>query len=133
MSILIQRAGILTTVQDLGRHGYRRFGINPGGAMDRAAARLLNELLGNSPPDAMLEIHFPAPQILFERSTVIAIGGADFDPRLDNTPLPCWRLAEVKSGSVLTFAGKKFGNRAYLAFSLGLEIEPWLGSTSTNL
>ena len=37
MSILIEKAGLLTTVQDLGRTCYRRFGVNPNGVMDPAA------------------------------------------------------------------------------------------------
>lgn len=133
MSILIQRPGILTTVQDLGRHGSRRFGINPAGVMDRSAGRLLNSLTGNRENDAMLEMHFPAPQILFEGWAVIAVGGADFDPRLDGMPIPLWSLVEVQPGSVLTFAAKRSGNRSYLAFRSGLAVDPWLGSTATNL
>ena len=31
--------GALTTVQDKGRFGYQRFGMSPGGVMDRAAYR----------------------------------------------------------------------------------------------
>src|SRR5690606_38984377 len=44
MSLLIKRPGILTTVQDLGREGHRGLGINPSGAMDRTALRILNTL-----------------------------------------------------------------------------------------
>jgi antagonist of KipI len=133
MSILIQRPGILTTVQDLGRHGYRRLGINPGGAMDRAAVRLLNRLLGSGDNDAVLEMHFSAPQILFRKETIIAIGGADFDPRLDNRPIPAWSSVRVDPGSILTFAAKKCGNRAYLAIKSGFDVDAWLDSTATNL
>jgi antagonist of KipI len=61
MSLLVLKSGILTTFQDSGRAGFRRFGINPGGAMDRAAARLINILLGNDENETVLEMHFPAP------------------------------------------------------------------------
>ncbi|CAN5284342.1 biotin-dependent carboxyltransferase family protein [soil metagenome] len=133
MSILIQRPGILTTVQDLGRYGFRRFGINPGGVMDPAAARLINVLLGNSEREAVLEMHFPAPQIIFEKEAVAAIGGADFLPHLDGKPVRTWQVFRAKPGSILYFAGKGLGNRAYLAIKSGLEIDRWLGSSSTNL
>jgi antagonist of KipI len=133
MSILVQRPGILTTVQDLGRYGYQRFGINPGGVMDVAASRLLNILLGNTENEAVLEMHFPAPQVVFEKETMIAIGGADFEPLMDGTPIPCWGAVRAAKGAVLAFAGKKLGNRAYLAVQSGLDIETWLGSMSTNL
>ena len=46
MSIQILKTGILSTVQDTGRNGYRRFGINPNGAMDRTAARLIEYFTG---------------------------------------------------------------------------------------
>ncbi|MBA3634788.1 MAG: hypothetical protein H0W58_18585, partial [Acidobacteria bacterium] len=61
MSILVQKSGLLSTIQDLGRKGYRRFGINPNGAMDQQAVRLINILLGNDENEAVLEMHFPAP------------------------------------------------------------------------
>ncbi len=133
MSILIQKPGILTTIQDLGRHGFRRFGINPGGVMDPAAARMVNALLGNNEREAVLEMHFPAPQIIFEKEAVAAIGGADFFPHLDGESLRMWQVFQAKPGSMLTFAGKGSGNRAYLAIKGGLEIDQWLGSSSTNL
>lgn len=133
MSILIKRPGILTTVQDLGRYGYRRFGINPGGVMDPTAARLINILLDNAENDAVLELHFPAPHILFETDAAIAIGGADFAPQLDGTPIPSWSVVNVTGGEVLKFAGKKHGNRAYLAVQSRLKVESWLGSSATNL
>jgi antagonist of KipI len=133
MSILIQRPGILSTVQDLGRHGHRRFGVNPGGVMDRAAARLINILLRNYEAEAVFELHFPAPQILFEKECVIAIGGADFDPKLNELPIPSWTAVTCPANSVLRFAGKGSGNRAYLAIKGGLLLEPWLGSLATNL
>ena len=133
MSIVIQRPGILTTVQDLGRNGYRRFGINPGGVIDRAAVRLINTLLGKSENDAVLEMHFPAPRILFEKEAVIAIAGADFDPHLDGMPIPGWAAVRAAPGVVLTFPNKRLGNRSYLAIQSGLNIEPWLDSSSTSL
>lgn len=133
MSLLIQKPGILTTVQDLGRHGYRRLGINPGGAMDRTAARLANTILGNDEKEAVLEMHFPAGEILFEKDSVAAIGGADFEPTLGGKPVENWRAFPVPKGKSLKFGGKKVGNRAYLSVRGGLRIDRWLDSASTNL
>ena len=47
MSIKILKPGICTTIQDLGRTGYRSLGISPGGAMDFFAASIANYLAGN--------------------------------------------------------------------------------------
>ena len=133
MSILLQKPGILTTVQDLGRFGYRRFGINPSGAMDQTAVRLINILLGNDDTEAVLEMHFPAPQIAFEKAVIAAIGGADLQPTLDDEPIENWRPFFAGENSILKFGQKVTGNRAYLAVKGGFKVDNWLGSSSTNL
>lgn len=133
MSILIKKPGMLTTIQDLGRVGYRRLGINPGGAMDRTAARLINILLGNDENEAVVEMHFPAAEIFFEKNAVFAIGGADFSAELDGEPLANWQPCFAAKGATLRFTKKISGNRAYLAVSSGFKLEKWLGSSSTNL
>jgi antagonist of KipI len=133
MSILVEKPGILTTVQDLGRFGYQKLGINPGGAMDPVAARLVNILLGNNETDAVLEMHFPAPHLAFESDAICALGGADFAATLDGVGIDNWRPFFAPRGSVLKFNEKRFGNRAYFAVMGGFDIDPWLGSASTNL
>lgn len=133
VSIIVTRPGMLTTVQDLGRFGFRRFGIGPGGAMDRTAARLINILLGNAENAAVLEMHFPASEITFEAVGVFAIGGASFTPFLDGVAIDNWRIYEARVGSSLKFHDKIAGNRAYLAVGGGFAVEQWLGSSATNL
>jgi antagonist of KipI len=133
MSITILSNSILTTVQDLGRFGARRYGINPGGAMDAKALRLINILLGNNENEAALEIHFPAPQIRFDSDVIFALGGAEFGAVLDDLPIDNWRPVFAKAGSVLKFAKKKRGSRCYLSIKGGFAIEPWMNSASTNL
>lgn len=133
MSILINKPGILTTVQDAGRNGYRRFGINPNGAMDAVAARLINILLGNSDCEAVLETHFPASEIAFQENALFALGGADFNAKLSGESLENWKPYYAEKGSVLKFTEKVFGSRVYLSVKGGFAIEKWLGSASTNL
>lgn len=66
MSLSIIKPGLLDTLQDMGRNGYGSWGINPGGVMDRYAAHVANLLVGNCKDEAVMEVHFPGPQILFE-------------------------------------------------------------------
>ena len=47
--------GILTSIQDLGRYGYGRYGVAPSGALDSYALRIANLLVGNSEDQACLE------------------------------------------------------------------------------
>jgi antagonist of KipI len=133
MSLLIKRPGILTTIQDLGRQGHRDLGINPSGAMDRTALRILNTLLGNDRSEAALEMHFPAVEAVFEKAATIAVGGADFVPMLDGEAIPLWTTMRADPGSRLTFAEPRRGARTYLSVAGGFDLPEWLGSSSTNL
>jgi antagonist of KipI len=133
MSITIKRPGILTTVQDLGRHGFNRFGVNPGGACDRAAARILNTLLGNEENAAVIETHFPAVELVFDSKKDFSVGGADFIPTLNGKEIQNWRVYTAAKGDTLKFKGKRLGSRAYLAVKGGFKVAEWLGSSSTNL
>jgi antagonist of KipI len=133
MSILLETNGIMTTVQDLGRNGFRSFGVNPNGAMDKQAVRLINILLGNDENEAVLELHFPAPKIRFEQDAIIALGGADFGAKVNNEPIENWRCVFVEKGSLFEFTEKICGARCYLSVKGGFETQTWLGSASTNL
>ena len=123
----------MTTVQDLGRIEFRRFGINPNGAMDKTAVRLINILLGNEESEAVLEMHFPAPEVIFQDECFFSVGGAEFEPVLNEKQINNWQMHFAVTGSVLRFNRKLSGNRAYLSLRGGFDIEQWLGSTSTNL
>lgn len=131
------KSGILSTVQDTGRNGYRYLGINPNGAIDNMAIRLLNILLQNQENEAAIEIHFPSPEIYFENATIIAIGGGDFMPYLtDNAhnsiEINNWQCIWVAAGTTLKFKKRIWGQRAYIAVKGGFPAAEWLGSKSTN-
>lgn len=76
MGIRIKHAGLLTTVQDRGRPGYRQQGIIAGGAMDDFALRTANLLVGNEAGAAVLEATLIGPKLIFEQDALIAICGA---------------------------------------------------------
>ncbi|CAN5718226.1 biotin-dependent carboxyltransferase family protein [soil metagenome] len=132
MSILIKRPGILSTVQDCGRFGHQCMGINPNGVMDSAAMRSINCLLNNDEDEAVVEMHFPAADILFEKDAVFAIGGGDFDAKLNGTSINNWQVDFAAEGSNLAFRRPLSGSRTYFSVQGGFGIEPWLGSRSTN-
>ncbi len=125
--------GLLTTVQDLGRHGYQQFGIPPSGAADHYSFKLANLLVGNDENRACLEITAIGPRLEVLGDTVIAVTGADLGARLDEKPLPGWRSVPVKAGSVISFFGPGEGCRAYLAVAGGIEVPPVMESRSTFL
>jgi len=123
----------LDTMQDLGRYGYGSLGINCGGAMDRYAAQLANMMVGNAVQEAVLEMHFPGPQLLFEQNALICISGADFSPSLNDQPLPLCQPLLIRKNTILHFPRLQWGARCYIAIHGGFSVDEWLNSYSTNL
>ncbi|HSC52299.1 MAG TPA: biotin-dependent carboxyltransferase family protein [Phnomibacter sp.] len=133
MSIIIEKAGMLDTIQDAGRTGLSHWGINTNGPMDSFAMALANALLGNELNAPVIEMHFPAPIIRFTAPAYIALAGADFSAMLNDTPIESNRAYQVAAGSVLRFAQKKMGERIYLSARHGWQVPLVLGSYATNL
>ena len=78
--ITFQKKGLLTTVQDLGRIGYQRYGMPVCGAMDHYAMELANILVGNTHNEAVLEVTLLGPTLEFTSPAVIAVTGGDGAP-----------------------------------------------------
>lgn len=131
MGILIENGGLLTTVQDTGRHGYQRFGLGAAGAVDLHACNFANILTGNELNEAVLEATLLGPTVRFTSSAVFAVTGGDLSPKLNNEPCPMYCALRAEKGDVLSFGTPKTGCRAYIAFAGGLDIEPVMGSRST--
>jgi biotin-dependent carboxylase-like uncharacterized protein len=123
----------LLTVQDLGREGYRRFGVGASGAMDRAALTVGNLLLGNGPDLAGLEIPMFPFSARFGCDISFAVTGADAQAMLDSAPLPPWWATRAKKGQVLTLSSPLSGMNAYLTVEGGFDVPMVLGSRSTHL
>ena len=133
MSIKVLRQGLLTTIQDLGRHGFQKFGVIVGGAMDSYSLRLGNLIVDNIENEAALEITLYGTTLQFEVETLIAITGANFLPTIDDKPAPLWSPIVVKKNSVLKFHTAVDGSRAYIAIAGGIDIPEVMGSKSTYL
>lgn len=133
MSLEILKAGLLDTIQDQGRWGYQPQGINPGGAMDRFSSRMVNALLGQSANYPVIECHFPAPQILFTEPAIICIGGADFQPQINDQAVPLYHPVAVAKDAVLKWKGMAAGSRAYIAVMSKPAFPGWLDSYATHL
>ncbi len=132
MSITVVRSGLLTTIQDRGRAGYRHLGIRPCGVMDPVAARVANLLVGNQEDAAVLEITLLGPTLRFETQAFIALAGADLQATLDGRPIlnnaPHW----ISSGQTLELKQAVQGCRGYLAVEGGFSVPGILGSCSTD-
>ncbi len=133
MALEVLSGGLLTTVQDLGRRGYERYGVPVAGAMDPFALRAANSLVGNPPDAAALEITLVGPTLRATDKCLIAVTGADLSLRVNGMELPPWMAIFVRKGWIIEFGGRKSGCRAYLAAAGGIDVTPVLGSRSTYL
>ena len=133
MSIKIIKPGVLATLQDEGRHGLRSIGVGSNGAMDIFAMQTANYLCGNDEQPAVIEINFPAPEILFEQDAMISLTGADLAATINEKPVPVWTTIFVKKDTVLKFKQAASGARTYLAVHGGWKAEKWMNSYSTHL
>ncbi|HEX6132837.1 MAG TPA: biotin-dependent carboxyltransferase family protein [Longimicrobiales bacterium] len=131
--IRVARAGLLTTVQDLGRTGMQRHGIIGAGPMDAAAHRIANLLVGNDPGAATLEATMIGPVLEIDADVLLAVTGADLGASLDDRTLPLWCPVVAPRGSVLAFSSARAGCRAYVAIAGGIDVPAVLGSRSTDL
>jgi len=132
-TLMILSPGPLTTVQDLGRFGLARHGVPPSGAMDSFSLRVGNRLVNNGEDQASLEITMIGPKILALTNALIAVTGADLQPRINDSPIEMWSSHILKKGEVLSFRGPRKGCRAYLSIGGGISVPEILGSRSTNL
>src|SRR5690606_37894103 len=133
VSVRVQRAGLLTTVQDTGRTGHQHEGVPVSGAMDLPALQMANLLVGNARNAAALEVTLLGPTLLLEDDVILCVTGADLDATLDQQPIPLARAVHAHAGSRLAFGGRRAGCRAYVAFAGGIDVPPVLGSRSTDV
>ncbi|RFU71397.1 biotin-dependent carboxyltransferase family protein [Peribacillus saganii] len=131
--LTIIKPGLLTTIQDLGRYGFQRYGVIVSGAMDQFAHRMANILVGNQENTPTMEITLLGPQIEFNENSLISICGGDLTPTIDGSPVRLWRSIFIKKGSKLKFGSPRSGCRAYLAVAGGISVEAVMASGSTYL
>lgn len=133
MSITVLNPGLLTSIQDLGRVGFQKYGVIVSGAMDSYSLRLANILVGNREGEAALEITLVGPALMIHKGSAFVITGADISPTIDGKCVPMWRPVYLNKDSILKFGTCKSGCRVYLAFAGGFKISEIMGSKSTYI
>ncbi len=144
-TIQVEQPGMLTTIQDLGRWGFGRFGMPVAGVMDEYAARVANMLLHNDEHVPVLEMTLMGPTVTFQEAAWFIVTGGDLGARtscphqksaqdaLASKRVPTWTVTHANAGDTLTFTGVNTGCRAYLAVAGGFAVKPVMGSASTYL
>ena len=129
----VLQTGPLTLVEDLGRPGWGAVGVSPSGAADRAAYRLGARLVGNPDGLAALEITLGGLSVRAHGTLTICLTGAPAPATIDDRPVGHAALLTLAGGQILRLGTPPTGLRSYLTVRGGIDVEPILGSRSTDL
>lgn len=132
-AITIERAGLQSLVVDRGRFGLRHQGVGWCGAMDLRSYAIANELAGNPPGCAAIEVVLGDVIVRFESPARFALAGADCGARLDDEPVASWEMREARAGSRLVLSRPRAWTRTILAIDGGIDVPLVLGSRTTDL
>lgn len=139
--IEVLTASAMTSVQDLGRFGFRHLGISQCGALDPIAMRQGNLILGNAETAAVLEVGVGPLHLLFHFSCNAVLTGIDFDATLHGglesaqslRVLPGHPISIAAGNTLSLLRPARSGAKAYLAVTGGIDVPVVLGSRSTDL
>ncbi|MUT69044.1 MULTISPECIES: 5-oxoprolinase subunit C family protein [Stutzerimonas] len=131
MSLVVEQAGALASIQDRGRFGVRHLGVTQGGAVDWLSCAWANWLLGNPLDAPVVEVTLGNFRLRAETDARLAIFGADLGATLDGQPIAPGHAFTISRGQQLTFSQPRHGARAYLAAPGGFQAPRVLGSCAT--
>ena len=135
MGLRIINPGLCTTVQDLGRVGYREWGVPVAGSFDQGAAALANALLANPYCCAVLELTLVGGSYEAQIPLALCLAGAPMVAALitgegSRGPLTIPLSFPLRPGERLVLGGSATGARTYLAVRGGWQTPIVLGSRS---
>jgi KipI family sensor histidine kinase inhibitor len=130
--------GMLTLLQDLGRPGVASMGVSGSGALDAVSLREANRLVGNAVGRACLEMTFGGLRIRARGAQVVAVTGAPAlvtITRASGVKFPAAHggAFALDPGDEVEVGPPTSGVRSYLAVRGGFDLEPVLGSLSTDV
>jgi antagonist of KipI len=94
--------------------------------------RIANLLVGNPENAATLEMTLAGATLEFDEESVVALAGGECDCRINGDTAPMWQAMRVPARGILGCGAMRTGARLYLAIQGGLDVEPIMGSASTN-
>ncbi|SFB98095.1 sensor histidine kinase inhibitor, KipI family [Polaromonas sp. OV174] len=136
-ALQVRGTGLLTLFQDLGRYGQAGQGVSASGAMDQAAVKVANRLVGNASNAAALETVGGGLQLKSLGENVVAVTGADATLSVTTADGRRWSVPRYQSvaladGDTLAVGQPEAGARCYLAVRGGFEQPPVMGSCATD-
>lgn len=133
MGLYVKQSGFFTTIQDLGRFGFQDRGFSVSGAMDTESLKLANLLVDNPEGEAGLELTMTGGTYVFTCTQMIAITGADMQPKRNQQPVSMYQALLFKAGDELSFGCAVKGLRTYLSVAGGFHVPLVLNSKATDI
>jgi biotin-dependent carboxylase-like uncharacterized protein len=131
--LLVTAVGPATSVQDGGRYGAQRYGLTPGGAVDRLTLACANCLVGNPLFAAAIEIGPLSAGFVARAGKVrVALSGAVRNVEVAGRAVSFNETCTLNDGDTLTLAAARNGTFSYLAIEGGVKGEPTFGSLAVN-
>ena len=136
-ALRVRATGLLTLFQDRGRHGQAGQGVSASGAMDQAAFKAANRLVGNASHLPVLETVGGGLSLQSVGENVVAVTGADAPLGITTADgrrwsVPCHAAIALADGDTLSLGQPLSGARCYVAVRGGYDVAPVLGSASTD-
>lgn len=121
----VRQPGPAMTVQDLGRHGYQRFGVAEGGAVDRGAHILGAVLLDQAPDTASIEMA-AAGGVFAAGSDPLAavVTGAVMPTRVEGRAMPHATVFRLPPGATVEIGPPTSGVYGYLSVGAASMFRP---------
>lgn len=135
--LIVKDPGMLASIQDLGRIGFRRFGVPRSGVLQPELAKIANCLAGNREDAPVLEFFQLGPTLLLEEGTLrLAIAG-DCNVKMTRggqyRNFRAWRSVTLQAGDRLEISQIFTGKAGYVAVSGGFDLPSVMGSQATYL
>ena len=124
--------GALVLVEDEGRPGHAAVGVGRSGAADRRAYRLGGRIVGHGEGRAALEVLLGGLAVRALGRATVVVTGAPAPTSRDGRPVAHATLVDVPAGSILALGMPDTGLRSYLTVRGGIDVDPVLGSRSTD-
>ncbi|MGO4474068.1 5-oxoprolinase/urea amidolyase family protein [Arthrobacter sp. M-10] len=137
-ALVVDSPGLQSLVQDLGRPGLGDLGVSAAGAVDEQSMRQANRLVGNEPGTAVVETVLGGLTVRAAGDQVLAVAGAVVPMEIrDASGAPARRAAmcapfALLDGESLSLGDPTLGARSYLAVRGGIDVDPVLGSRSSD-
>lgn len=126
----IEVAGPLTSVQDAGRPGWRRFGVPPSGPVDRRAFAAALAATGGD--GAAIELSLGGVTFVCDDAPVAMAITGSATLSVGDVEVGGWCVVTIPAGARCR-VHEVGGNWGYIAFAGVLDATAWLGSRSTHL